>query len=296
VQIKIKAVAMSILLLLLASSVGAKRTYSENEVISYGKAIDVARLDATLPPQPFEDWLRSSPTRVKIIKWMTSPNCDEKAKEGEVLNELPLCVKLFYERDSVRGTVMITIGTIGKGPSGPPQFKYFVIEPKEAEVDGSQTDNMVLEVSPKLSDFPRLLNEASYTLGHKEVIDYAKALDVSTVDSLLPSQGLDEWLRSGSPHVDTVAWGVNFGCEMKSGVKESADVDLPLCARVFYGRGNVSGACLIKIGTVRKGPSGSPDLQRITVQPRYVETNGAVRTSHKLSELPGLLNEVSTGP
>ena len=48
----------------------------------------------------------------------------------------------------------------------------------------------------------------------KTVIAYAKAIDVATLDPSLSSIRLDEWLRSGAPHLGEAIWEVG-DCDLK---------------------------------------------------------------------------------
>src|SRR5262249_40576339 len=94
----------------------------------------------------------------------------------------------------------------------------------------------------------------------KDVISYAKSLDVSKLDSTLRSQHLDKWLRSGPARLDTVEWEMS-NCDLKP---DPGDTDAPLCAKFRFTRGAVSGWGLINVGTFRMGISGPPHFEYIT--------------------------------
>src|SRR5580698_1662022 len=66
----------------------------------------------------------------------------------------------------------------------------------------------------------------------KQVIDYAKSIDVQTLDSSLPSQRLEDWLQSGPPHAQ-VRWELADTCDIKP---DDTDQDYPLCAKVWISR------------------------------------------------------------
>ena len=121
----------------------------------------------------------------------------------------------------------------------------------------------------------------------KQVVVYAKALDVSKLDPTLFSQRLDERLRSGPAHVETVTWTMS-DCDLKP--SGSPNYVAPLCVRVGFLRGNVGGRAIITIGTFRNGISGTPHFANI-----LVSTKGKLNFhySEKLSDLPRLLDDAS---
>ena len=51
-----------------------------------------------------------------------------------------------------------------------------------------------------LSLLAALSSPAQLPYTEKQVIDYAKSIDVSTLDPSLPSQRLEDWLQSGPSH------------------------------------------------------------------------------------------------
>jgi hypothetical protein len=124
----------------------------------------------------------------------------------------------------------------------------------------------------------------------QRIISYAKALDVSKLDPSLSSQRLDQWLRFGPAHLDTVTWEMN-GCDLKPDFSNPNYVE-PLCAKVRFKRGNCWGWAIITVGTFRNGISGQPHLEYIfaTVGSNYDHTP----ESSKLLDLPRLLEETSS--
>jgi hypothetical protein len=48
----------------------------------------------------------------------------------------------------------------------------------------------------------------------KRVINYAKSIEVKTLDSSLPSQRLEDWLQFGQPHAHILFWEMNT-CDLK---------------------------------------------------------------------------------
>lgn len=119
----------------------------------------------------------------------------------------------------------------------------------------------------------------------KQIIDYAKSVDVQTLDASLPSQRLEDWLQSGPPHAQ-VRWELADTCDLKP---DDATEDYPLCAKVWVSRNGQFGYFLLQVGTHRKGIAGTPQLyDDLYVWEDFWVATGA---SKKLSDLPTLLNQ-----
>jgi hypothetical protein len=125
---------------------------------------------------------------------------------------------------------------------------------------------------------------AHYT--DKQVVSYAKTLDVAKLDPALSSQRLDEWLRSGPAHIETATWEVG-GCDLKDPPNPA-----PLCVKIRMIRGNVGGWLIIKVGMFREGIKGVPHLEQIFIGSSKGFAPDSDRLD-KLSDLPRLLDEVS---
>ena len=121
----------------------------------------------------------------------------------------------------------------------------------------------------------------------QQVVRYVKALDVTKLDSTLPSQRLDEWLRSGPAHIESEQWEMS-DCDLKPDASNPNYV-APLCAKVLFTRGNSRGWVIITVGTFRDGIQGVPHVDHIFVE----SDSGSVPDSNKLSDLPKLLEKVS---
>jgi hypothetical protein len=119
----------------------------------------------------------------------------------------------------------------------------------------------------------------------KQVVSYAKALDVAKLDPALPSERLDEWMRSGPAHLDTVTWEMS-DCDLKGG---NPNVPAPLCAKIRFTRGSAGGWVIITVGTFRDGIKGAPHVEDIFVGSQ----NGGEPDSIKLSDIPRLLDDAS---
>src|ERR1039458_6793876 len=74
---------------------------------------------------------------------------------------------------------------------------------------------------------------AGYEKAEKDDVAYVKAIDVKTLDPALPSQGLEDWLKSGPPHTDFLTWMLDDTCDKKPDL----DTDYPRCVRIAFGRG-----------------------------------------------------------
>jgi hypothetical protein len=121
----------------------------------------------------------------------------------------------------------------------------------------------------------------------QQITKFAKELDVAKLDSGLSSQRLDEWLRSGPAHLDSLKWEMS-DCDLKPDASNPNYV-APLCAKVLFTRGNSRGWVIITVGTFRDGIQGVPHVDHIFVE----SDSGSVPDSNKLSDLPKLLEKVS---
>lgn len=122
----------------------------------------------------------------------------------------------------------------------------------------------------------------------KQVIAYAKSIDVRTLDPSLPSQRLEDWLQSGPPHAQIWSWRADDTCDLKP---DSPSEDYPLCARIAFSRNGEGGFFLVRVGTTNKGIVGRPQLYGgIGV---FEVGSGMVITgsTERLSDLPALLDQ-----
>ena len=143
-----------------------------------------------------------------------------------------------------------------------------------------------------LSLLAALSSPAQLPYTEKQVIDYAKSIDVSTLDPSLPSQRLEDWLQSGPPHAHIGYWIVADTCDLKD-----PEVPYPLCARIsFYREGQngshygQQGYLLVQVGNSKDGIVGRPQLFYPSTgvwEGMMVMTGDAER----LSELPTLLDQ-----
>ena len=120
---------------------------------------------------------------------------------------------------------------------------------------------------------------AQLPLTEEQAIEYSKSIDVKMLDPSLPSERLEDWLRSGPPHVEFLRWQSDNTCDNKPGT--DLDTDYPRCVRVVFERSGQGGFLLVHIGTLRKGIIGPPQLyQGIGVwEPAFVQTGSTEQLS-----------------
>ncbi len=119
------------------------------------------------------------------------------------------------------------------------------------------------------------------------VVQYAKSIDIAKLDSTLASQRLEDWLLRGPARIDELNWYVSRNCDLKY-PKPDADGDLPLCVKVGFRRGNITGFGVLRVGTLKRGVSGQPAFEYLDV---FRPT--PVGSYDKLSNFPGYLDSIS---
>jgi hypothetical protein len=125
-----------LLFFLLFSSIS--NAFDENSLaIEKAKSADVHQLDASLPSEKFQVWLRSL-VGDRTIVWEIS-DCGEQSgnPEADKGRDFPLCVEVTVVLSEKRTLfVNLALGTFGTGISkDPAQFSFAVIR----EPNGSQT-------------------------------------------------------------------------------------------------------------------------------------------------------------
>jgi len=91
---------LAVALLLIPPSLVAQVRYTKQQVVSYGKALDVAKLDATLSSRRLENWLRSRTIHLDAVTWEVS-DCDLKPVNSSYV--APLCIRVRLVRGVVGG-------------------------------------------------------------------------------------------------------------------------------------------------------------------------------------------------
>jgi len=147
-----KAKWLILVLALFSSSLLAQQRVTEQQVISYAKAIDVAKLDPKLSSQRLDKWLQSGPAHLDRVTWEKS-DCDVMPGPPSSNYVAPLCAKVRFFRGDCWGWAIITIGTFREGITGAPHLENIF-----ATV--GRNFNSPPE-SKRLSDLPQLLDKAS---------------------------------------------------------------------------------------------------------------------------------------
>jgi hypothetical protein len=119
----------------------------------------------------------------------------------------------------------------------------------------------------------------------KQVVAYAKAIDVKTLDPALPSQRLEDWLQSGPPHAHIGYWSADT-CDIKP---VSPHEDYPLCVKVSLSRNGKGGFFLVRVGNIRRGIVGRPRLYG-DIEIWKTGTWTSTVSAERLSDLPALLD------
>jgi len=118
-------------------------------------------------------------------------------------------------------------------------------------------------------------------------IAFAKRIDVSTLDSRLPSERFVKWFKEVVGRGAKIGWEVN-DCGEQTGSAADEDRDLPFCAQgqadLPDGRRVVVS---IGVGTMRKGLTPGT----VAIRDMFIEQDGKTRT---VSHLSDLVNELRT--
>ena len=148
-------------------AVNALRSAAWKEEVAFAKAIDVHKLDPSLPYQTLESWLGSGSLHASHIEW-NGLQCNIKegqyGKEGEyAVTREPagrLCAIVRFQRGNARASV--NVSTLVKGNAGPPKVVSIRVEDKDdglltpMSADGNMEKS---SDSDRLSDLSRLLDE-----------------------------------------------------------------------------------------------------------------------------------------
>lgn len=117
------------------------------------------------------------------------------------------------------------------------------------------------------------------------VLQYAKSINVAKLDSTLSSQKLEDFLR-GPARIDELNWRVSRDCDLKD-TKPDAHGDLPLCVKVGFRRGSITGFGVLRVGTLKHGVGGQPAFLYLDVlRPCSIESY------NKLSDFPHFLDAI----
>lgn len=155
-----KTCLLTLLSLLVASSSSAQLPYTEKQLISYAKSIDVKTLDHSLASQRLEDWLQSGPPHARI-GWSMEDTCDLKPVSDST--DYPLCTRIGFSRNGQGGFFLVQVGTTRTGIVGPPQL-YGAIDVFEGVLVSTG-------YAERLSDLPALLDQPAVTGGVQKLYE-----------------------------------------------------------------------------------------------------------------------------
>jgi hypothetical protein len=124
------------------------------------------------------------------------------------------------------------------------------------------------------------LQHKSTTTRTSKVIAYAKQLDVNRLDSTLPKQPLDHWMRDSGAPASATKW-VLSDCDLKDPAPPA-----PLCVKFEVRQGRASILGLIKVGTQHDGVTGQPRFLGLGLTIGLAEY---LESADNLSELPRLI-------
>lgn len=118
------------------------------------------------------------------------------------------------------------------------------------------------------------------------VLKYAKSVDVAKLDSTLSSQRLEDWFLHGPARIDELYWDISSDCDLKV-QKPDADGDLPLCVKIGFKRGEMTGFGVLRVGTLKQGVSGQPAFLYLDVLCPF-----SAGSYDKLSDFPRFLDGI----
>jgi hypothetical protein len=118
------------------------------------------------------------------------------------------------------------------------------------------------------------------------VLQYAKSIDVVKLDSTLSSQRLEDWLLRGPARIDELYWNISHDCDLQV-PEPDADGNLPLCVKVGFRRGKMTGFGMLKVGTLKQGVIGQPAFLYLDVLRPF-----SVGSYDKLSDFPRFLDGI----
>jgi hypothetical protein len=129
--------------------------------------------------------------------------------------------------------------------------------------------------------------EAQSSAREKRMINYAKNLQISKLDSSLPKQRFETWLQSLVGAKTAITWEIN-DCGAQSGVRgDDSHINPPLCAEAQAKLPNERQVIItFVIGTHKAGITGSP----VFLGAVYYNQDRTV-TLNKLRELLTLLRQ-----
>jgi hypothetical protein len=130
------------------------------------------------------------------------------------------------------------------------------------------------------------LQSQAQPIAEEQIIAYAKKIDVSQLDSTLPSQSFAHWFRKTVGSAAKITWEVN-DCGEQTGRKSDLERDIPICVQAeadLKEGGKV--VVMIAVGTLRRGLT--KELEGIYYS--VYEEGGETYNLKHLRDLPKTLN------
>ena len=124
-------------------------------------------------------------------------------------------------------------------------------------------------------------------LRESDIVQYARHVDVSKLDSSLSAGRLDEWIADGPPRITNAEWTAD--CDLKGDTDEPKGQS-PVCAKVKFKRNAVWGWMIIVVGTNQSGIGSHPVFKYAVVTSGALARRGDFRHINRLSELPPALS------
>jgi hypothetical protein len=115
------------------------------KAIAAAKKVSVHRLDSSLPPKPFAEWLTTIVGRDTSRRWEVN-DCGEQTGSGRDVDDIPICAEVEVMLPAKRRLfVSLVVGTDHTGMSArPPEFWYATI----LESNGAMTGIIKLSQVP----------------------------------------------------------------------------------------------------------------------------------------------------
>jgi hypothetical protein len=130
------------------------RIPAASDVVTYGKAIDVAVLDSALRSQKLQDWIASARLHLQRVQWSLG-DCDIQPNDAHPDADYPICTRIDFRRGTVWGWISVKIGSIHEGIHGRPEVLTCVVK------SGGLPPAGVFRSTKRLSELPALLDKAT---------------------------------------------------------------------------------------------------------------------------------------
>jgi hypothetical protein len=285
-------VAFSVMLLILAAGADP----SQEEVLAYGKRLNVNRIDSHLGSERYTAWLRRTLGREATITW-SSDDCGEG---GGGYRDLPVCFTADAQlRPRGRVSLSIAVGSVQQGLGGKPGLFFGTIEGL------GPTEFIEPEDLPFLAAKIRTAQALAAELSRRPDVppdDEAWIRQVQRmpaarfVPRLSGDAAFGDWVASRAGARAKPEWFVE-GCGHRDGhggppVDLTGDRDEWAFVDVKFQDRDVSVLMQVRVGTCRKGMSGKPVASRAHLSDKRPDHIHAEQVS--LDVLEAKLNAIRT--